>query len=143
VSPAAALARACARDQARDALRPGEQLLGLGPGLTPSGDDFVGGVLFARRLVGGPAWASAAAALIECARARTNEISRALLADLADGHGHEPLHTLAATLGQGTLGDVAVDAVRRLDRLGHCSGWDMLAGFLAGLAGPDALFEVQ
>jgi hypothetical protein len=44
---------ACARDDTRAAAAIGEQLLGLGPGLTPAGDDLVGGAVFARRLVAG------------------------------------------------------------------------------------------
>jgi hypothetical protein len=139
VSSVANLARACEMDDASEALVFAEGLLGLGPGLTPSGDDFMGGVLFARRLIGSAAWPAAAAALVERARERTNQISLALLSDLADGHGHEPLHALGDALGQGAVGARAFDAIRRLDRLGHTSGWDMLAGLLVGLVGRAAL----
>jgi primosomal protein N' len=44
-----ALAIACAADDADAACRAALPLLGLGPGLTPSGDDLVGAAFFARR----------------------------------------------------------------------------------------------
>jgi hypothetical protein len=142
VAAVADLARACDDDKACVAVAAADRLLGLGPGLTPAGDDLVGGVLFARNLIGGPAsaaWREAASALVERARGRTNLISLALLSDLAVGHGHEPLLELADALGHGTVGGQTIDAIRRLGAIGHSSGWDMLAGFLVGIAGPAAL----
>jgi hypothetical protein len=142
VAAVADLARACDADDVSVAVAAADRLLGLGPGLTPSGDDLVGGVLFARNRIGGPAsaaWREAALTLVERARGRTNLISLALLADLAAGHGHEPLHDLADALGHGTVGGHAIDALHRLGAIGHSSGWDMLAGFLVGMIGPAAL----
>ncbi len=136
------LARACDRDRTTEAAATAEGLLGLGPGLTPAGDDFVGGVLFARDRMDGPggtAWRQASARLIARARQRTNRISLALLGDLAEGHGHEPLHDLAETLERGGGVSDVLDPVRSLVRLGHSSGWDLLAGFLVGMVGIDAL----
>ncbi len=112
----------------------GRGLLGLGAGLTPSGDDFVGGALFARRLVaiGDAAWEAAVAQIIAEAAAATHPISARLLADLAAGDGWAPLHDLAGAL---ITHDVraALHAARELTALGHTSGWDLLAGFSAGL----------
>jgi Protein of unknown function (DUF2877) len=136
------LARACDTDRVIEAAATAERLLGLGPGLTPAGDDFVGGVLFARnRLAGaaGAAWRQASARLITGARQRTNRISLALLADLAEGYGFEPLHDLADTLERGACVSDVLDPIRRLVRLGHSSGWDLLAGLLVGMVGIDAL----
>jgi len=135
------LARACDASRVAEATAAAERLLGLGPGLTPAGDDFVGGVLFTRNHASGAAaqWRQASSHIIARARQRTNPISVALLADLADGHGYEPLHDLAEALEGGQENDHVVDALRRLVRLGHSSGWDLLAGFLVGIAGIDAL----
>ncbi len=136
------LALACDADRVTEAAAAAHRLLGLGPGLTPSGDDFVGGVLFTRTHESGAAgvdWRQANAKIIARARQRTNPISFALLADLADGYGYEPLHELAEALEDGTAGDPVVHALRRLVRLGHSSGWDLLAGFLVGLVGIAAL----
>jgi hypothetical protein len=142
VPHAIAVATACEADDPAALRLAAEPLLGLGPGLTPSGDDFVGGVLFARRLAGGdtgPGWERAALTLVERARARTHPISVALLADMAEGHGHEPLHDLVAALLSGAAAPGAREPVRRLTRLGHSSGWDMLTGVLAGVLGSAAL----
>jgi Protein of unknown function (DUF2877) len=135
---AGALARACARDDALAASGSAVALLGVGDGLTPSGDDFVGGVLFARRLLAEAgtadrgAWRRATLTILAVASSRTHPISAALLGDLAGGSGWEPLHDLVAALA-GVSADSALDAARRLVRLGHSSGWDLLAGFGAGL----------
>jgi len=135
-APAAALARACARDDAAAAADAALELLGLGSGLTPSGDDYVGGALFARRLLaaGGladrTAWRRAAAAVLTAARTRTHPISLTLVGDLADGLGWAPLHELVHALAAGVP---AGAAARRLSSLGHTSGWDVLAGLGAGL----------
>jgi hypothetical protein len=135
---AAALARACARDDAAAAVDAAGDLLGLGDGLTPSGDDFVGAALFARALLvraglaDAAGWRAAAAAVREAATARTHPISAALLGDLADGRSWAPLHDLVGALAAGDAA-AAGAAARQLVALGHASGWDLLAGLGAGL----------
>jgi hypothetical protein len=135
--PAESLAAACARDAPDDAADAALAVLGLGSGLTPSGDDFVGGVFFARAALSHAGasdpdrWRRAAGRLREAAPRATHPISAALLGDLLDGEGWEPLHTLASALARDDDA-AALDAARRLTRLGHSSGWDLLAGFLAG-----------
>lgn len=140
VDRVAEIAAACDRGDARCAMIAADPLLGLGPGLTPSGDDFVGGVLFARHAVEPPAsaWAQAASTIVARAHGRTHPISAALLEDLAAGEGHEPLHDVIDALARGAIED-AWRAVHQLGRLGHSSGWDMLAGVMVGLAGAAAL----
>jgi hypothetical protein len=143
----------CARDAAAAAATIGERLLGLGPGLTPAGDDLVGGAFFARRFSGwgvpaappipprravsddcafGDDWTNAAGAIRAGARERTHPISATLLGDLLDGCGHAPLHDLALALARDD-GAAALDAAGRLVRIGHSSGWDMLTGVLGAL----------
>lgn len=80
-------------------------LIGLGPGLTPSGDDFVGGLLFAlhvlRNTYPSSSWIQL---LVEPYFDKTNLISFTLLRDLAHGHALEPLHRIAnGLLGGGRL----------------------------------------
>lgn len=131
------LARACASDDAVAAAEAAVHLLGMGAGLTPSGDDFVGGAFFARATLAalggtdGERWRGAATAVRMAAAASTTPISAALLGDLLDGHGWAPLHDLAAALAAGDAAAVETH-VRGLTRLGHSSGWDVLAGFAAG-----------
>jgi hypothetical protein len=139
-----AFARVCARDDAVGAADAARALLGLGSGLTPSGDDFVGGALFARHAlaaggtIDGLAWRRAADTIVAMASSQTHPISVALLGDLADGLGYAPLHDLVVALSLDEPAR-ALDAARRLVALGHSSGWDMLAGLGAGLGAEPAL----
>jgi hypothetical protein len=97
-----------------------EPLLGLGPGLTPSGDDFIGGYLVALHALGRRHEAEAIAArLLPLAAQRTGRISAAHLAAAAKGEAAAVFHTALAG------GDPHPLLV-----LGHSSGWDMLAGAL-------------
>ena len=109
-----------------------EQLIGLGPGLTPSGDDYLGGMLVALRLCARPAQAQSLWRWLEPRLAgRTSAISAAHLAAAAEGEAHEALHECLRTLlANGRPWDEVLDA---LDGVGHCSGWDALAGALAVL----------
>ena len=108
-----------------------EALIGLGPGLTPSGDDYLGGMLVALRALGRHRRADALWAWLEPrAQSRTPAISRAHLHAAAAGEAHEALHGCLRAL----LDTRPAQWKRRLDRLdcvGHCSGWDALAGALA------------
>jgi hypothetical protein len=103
-------------------------LIGLGPGLTPSGDDFLGGAMIGLHLVGKPDLAArlSAAVLIEAARF-TTAISQAHLAAAAEGGGSEWLH---AALDGVLAGDAESlpRALRKVGQIGHTSGWDALAG---------------
>lgn len=130
----AALARwledACMRRQHRTVAPPREAigLVGLGPGLTPSGDDYLGGVMVGLHAMNRDDLAAVLARFVlPVARRRTGAISHAHLACAAEGHGGAALHrTIAAIAGSGPL-DVGpcLDAVARM---GATSGWDALAG---------------
>jgi hypothetical protein len=93
--------------------------------LTPSGDDFLSGALalldaLAMRRV----HAALAQAVTDAAPALTSPLSACLLRTTADGHIGEHLHSAVAALIVGDI-DTAIAAARRI---GHSSGWDMLAG---------------
>jgi Protein of unknown function (DUF2877) len=107
------------------------QLIGLGPGLTPSGDDYLGGVLVALRWLGRGAqadslWRWLGPRLTE----RTSAISAAHLAAAASGQMHEVLHEVLDNLSAWQAPDLH-PSVARLDAVGHTSGWDALAGIVA------------
>lgn len=105
-------------------------LIGLGPGLTPAGDDFVGGALIALHARGSHDVAARIGRwALALAERRTGRISRAHLACAARGEAHEALHALLAARDP----DAVVAAMDALDRVGHSSGWDAAAGALAGL----------
>ena len=101
-----------------------EQLIGLGPGLTPSGDDYLGGMLVALRASGRGVQADGLWRWLQPRLpGRTSAISAAHLAAAAAGEAHEALHDVLN-------GDLNLE---KLDAVGHCSGWDALAGALAVL----------
>src|SRR6266850_312774 len=91
----------------------------------------VPGGLVAWRPADGPATADAARA---AAARLTHPIGAALLGDLLVGEGWAALHDVAAALARDDE-PAALEAARRLTRLGHSSGWDLLAGFVAGARG--------
>jgi hypothetical protein len=107
-----------------------KEMLGLGPGLTPSGDDVVGGAMVTLTMLGhcrvrDALWAS----LREHARERTSDLSLAHLEAAAEGHGAAALHTVLASLLTGAGERLPAD-LAMLDAVGHSSGWDGLAGAL-------------
>lgn len=106
-------------------------LIGLGPGLTPSGDDFLGGFMVALHALGyRVALRQLWLAIRSDACAATNPISIAFLSAAAKGRGGASLHgTIAAVLS----GDDPSTALARLAQLGHSSGWDALVGVVAVL----------
>jgi hypothetical protein len=105
-------------------------LIGLGPGLTPAGDDALGGAAIALRAVGrGPQADRLAAWLAERAPAATSDIAWAHLRAALRGEGAAALHAALAALASGGEPDLAA-----IDAIGHSSGWDALAGALAVLA---------
>ena len=109
-------------------------LLGLGPGLTPSGDDFLGGAMIALAALGEPGRARRLADLILPSAAHlTGKISVAHLACAAKGEGAAALHGALAVLARPEPGAMGT-ALAAIDRIGHCSGWDGLAGAVAVLA---------
>ena len=110
-----------------------DELIGLGPGLTPAGDDFAGGAMIALRAAGKARLADRVAAwALPLAEHRTSRISRAHLRCAAMGEGHEALHGLLAALNEG---DAAIArAMQALDRVGHSSGRDAAAGALFALS---------
>lgn len=138
-SPILDMAKACIhRDLARLTLI-GRELVGLGPGLTPSGDDFLGGLLFAARSLRYAypedfSWDEKPTSdLIAWARTQTHPIGHAILSDLALGHGPEPLHDLVTGLLRDEDWDDVMAALFRLLKIGHTSGGDILAGLLTGM----------
>jgi hypothetical protein len=133
------LAQACLEQDLRLVTRRGKELVGLGYGLTPSGDDFLGGLLFAARSLhqacpGDFIWDDDAIFdLLGWARTRTHPISHAVFSDLALGHGPEPLHDLMSGLLEGRGFKSNLDAALRVAAIGHSSGWDLLAGVVTGM----------
>ncbi|OIQ54848.1 hypothetical protein MORE_12260 [Moorella thermoacetica] len=119
------------RDNLDGAVR---SLLGYGPGLTPSGDDFLLGLL---AVTGGGAdyrvclegFHRAIAANLE----RTNEISAFFLRQALAGDYHEYLQEVVYAVINGIPATV-ITAARKLLALGATSGTDMARGIYLGFS---------
>ena len=104
------------------------ELIGLGPGLTPSGDDLIGGAMIALGALGHEDRRAALAEwTLPIARLRTGKISFAHLSCAADGEGAAALHEAIAGIAANDARAITA-AIAGLDGIGHSSGWDALAG---------------
>ena len=109
------------------------RLLGLGPGLTPSGDDFLGGLLIALRLMNRGALSARLWTGLEAAAARRSlDLSVAHLSAAAAGRGSAALHAALNALVTGRADDLPAE-LERIEEIGHTSGWDALAGAVTAL----------
>lgn len=103
-------------------------LIGLGPGLTPSGDDILGGMLIALHCLGRLDQSRILWNVIEREAHRTNRISQAHLYAAAHGMGAEVLHEWIHSLQGETDRQTVYGLCKRLGRVGHTSGWDAALG---------------
>ncbi|MBA8953595.1 DUF2877 domain-containing protein [Actinomadura namibiensis] len=141
------LAGCCAAGDLAGAVEAAERVVGLGPGLTPSGDDVLAGLLVTLRLLGHAVpggrravWLAdwLGAAVTADADARTTAVSATLLHCAAAG---ETASEVAAVLRAAAGREEASPAVRRLLAVGHTSGADLAEGVLAGCRAVLALAE--
>ena len=102
-------------------------LVGSGPGLTPSGDDVLAGALVAAHATADPRLASWQAATRHAVRARgTTAVSRGLLRHALDGWATTEVADFVTGVCSGAVGDSA----DRLLALGHSSGAALASGVL-------------
>jgi Protein of unknown function (DUF2877) len=140
------LAPAASRfDAVRTALQAGDiqafeaaalRILGLGNGLTPSGDDFLGGLFFVLAHRPRANWTAAMPALeaniCKACEQATNLISAALLSDNMAGASYGQLHDMLDALESNDSRFIAA-ARNALLQLGASSGADLLTGLLLAL----------
>lgn len=140
-SAVAELVAALAAGQAPD--EPVGQLLGRGPGLTPTGDDVLAGALVALHAFGSPAAAPLGHAVLSMAPAATTTVSAALLRHAVDGRCIPQLADLLAAIGGATphptvVADPGAETLPRaagaLLAVGNCSGAGLLHGVLVAVA---------
>lgn len=104
------------------------KLLGLGSGLTPSGDDFIYGLYAASRTYNiRPEYSKRIEHVIDEGRNRIGDISLSFLKTLRLGHIYLPLKQLFQSL---STDNNLVNPITTLINYGSTSGSDMLAGVL-------------
>jgi Protein of unknown function (DUF2877) len=118
----APFAAALAARDAAGARTQAERLIGLGPGLTPEGDDLLAGALALSAVLHGPLHG----VLPRDLRARTTKLSATLLELAARGAVMEPVHGLLTREWRAAL--------NRLERVGHSTGRAYAAGAGAALS---------
>ncbi len=116
------------------AMRP---LIGLGPGLTPSGDDFIVGYLAGLwSTTGGDScrlrFMSSVGRWLSQAAAGTNAISRTHIRSAVNGNVSEPMATLVQHFRQEKNMDIVREATRSALQVGNTSGTDGVLGLLLG-----------
>lgn len=111
------------------------KLSGLGPGLTPSGDDYLAGTMLALWALHHPQCDRFCDAIVAAASDRTTQLSRAFLEAAGRGQADRRWHELLLTLSAPARGsaDAVRDAVAVISRVGATSGLDMLLGFAQGI----------
>lgn len=112
-------------------------LVGLGVGLTPTGDDVLTGLAFAAWHLGGPLGLVPSAVTEAAATGTTHDLSLAMLRHACRGRAAQPLVTLLSMLrddGEPEPGDADIDsAVAAIIGIGHTSGTDQACGLIAAV----------
>lgn len=104
------------------------EIAGLGPGLTPSGDDFLGGMMIALHTLGrADICADLWRVISQHAKTTGNAVSFAHSAAASEGVGGEGMHAAIAAIVGGNNREF-LDAIPAIARIGHTSGWDALVG---------------
>lgn len=116
-----------ALEQRSDLAAAARQLVGLGHGLTPAGDDYLVGVVAALWLLGDR---DRAAIIARSAAPHTTTLSIAFLTAAAQGQFVEPWHQMARALARQNELECGA-AAHHIAEIGASSGRDALAGFAA------------
>lgn len=109
-------------------------LLGLGPGLTPAGDDFLVGLFTVMGIKNNPYFShpSFCEEVVLHAKDLTNDISYMALAKAAVGQVRESISDLMEALFRGSEEEL-ICSLRRVLAIGSTSGTDIALGIVAGL----------
>lgn len=144
------LVRASREQNMLEVERAARRLAGLGPGLTPSGDDTLGGFIGVLALAGsqpemdGMAHTRVAEAIADAARPRTTLLSATLLAHAARGELAEQVGELLIALTLPQEADaIVLQAAERVLVYGASSGGDTLLGLLLGLQAIGSTYPID
>jgi hypothetical protein len=135
LTPARSFVDSLRGGESRDLLSSSSEIIGLGPGLTPSGDDFLSGLMvaFVRGSENG-LWRSETSRLrkvAEAAKGRTTTLSAEYVVLASGGEANEKVTTLVEAIctGRPSVESSTLDVIR----MGETSGTDLIAGALTGL----------
>jgi hypothetical protein len=114
-------------------------LIGLGSGLTPSGDDFLVGLLTGLRCTTGDnanhkRFLSGLERIVNRLSHQTNDISRTYLFHATRGQVSNRLAALAQVIAGGENSDTLLPIAEEAMRVGHSSGMETVTGLLVGLS---------
>jgi len=126
------LRRAVAAHDLPAAIQATDALVGLGEGLTPSGDDLLVGLTAALRATGHPMAGSLSRHAAFRAVDSTTDVARVALEHAARGDYPERLHDVLEAVAHGDDASLRVQVERALS-WGASSGADALLGILIGL----------
>ena len=113
------------------------EIIGLGPGLTPSGDDFLAGFLSAGAVIGRRSpearrlFDQLGEIILREAKGRTTEVSMAMLEDAAEGEISEPMWDFLNSIYAGNM-ETSSGIIEKILSIGGSSGEDQLNGLAAG-----------
>jgi len=117
-----------------------EKLSGLGPGLTPSGDDFIGGMMIALHSLDKGNLSKVLWLIVKrYAGQHCNPISLAHLSAASNGLGCAVIHRALAAVSKGRIDGIDT-AIGDVSKIGHSSGWDIMTGIILTL---EAWLKVQ
>jgi hypothetical protein len=142
------LAEATRRNDSVAGINIAAKLVGLGPGLTPAGDDFLVGFLAGLWSTAGVEkersrfLAGFARAVVRFSR-RTNDISRAYLFHAVHGQVSSRLADLVEAISEYESPECLCKTAEMSMQAGHISGMAVTAGLLFGLSAWDAPFSRQ
>jgi hypothetical protein len=120
-----------------------ESLIGLGPGLTPSGDDLLAGYMAGlwctiRRKNDREQFVSELGKRVIELSARTNDISRTYLFHAVHGRVSSRVTALPEAISRAEEADRLLEIAEQAMQNGHTSGMDTVTGLLLGISAWDA-----
>lgn len=113
-----------------------ENLVGLGPGLTPSTDDMLTGLMISLNLIkqfkANDYFSEVNKAIMVAVNGRTTMLSQGFMKYAAIGEVAEPIRDMIEAIFTGSMDEVAVNT-RRVLTFGETSGVDTIFGVLLGI----------
>ncbi|MBV7505508.1 DUF2877 domain-containing protein [Bacillus sp. sid0103] len=129
-----ALVYEVSNNRGSNALQSAAGLIGLGPGLTPSGDDYLVGFISTLHLPNCPChvFKELGEQIVKMAKPLTNEISYMALKKASIGSVRESLIHLLDSLVNGTENEM-LQSLKNVLEIGSSSGTDIALGIVSGI----------